>query len=125
MADGRAPRAAARTSTTAKGRAGEDLAVAHLERQGYVVVARNVRAGGGEIDIIAREGTLVCFVEVRRRARVLDALVSVDAKKQRRLVRAATAWLARQRELPRCRFDVAVVTPAGIELVRGAFEAAP
>lgn len=112
-------------SSTAKGRAGEDLAVAHLERVGYVVLARNVRAAGAEIDIVAQEGPLVCFVEVRRRRRALDALVSVDAKKQRRLVRAATAWLAQQRVLPRCRFDVLVVSAAGVELVRGAFEATP
>ena len=117
------PRAA--DSTTAKGRVGEELAAAHLQRLGYVVVARNVRAGGGEIDIIARDGPLLCFIEVRRRRRVLDALVSVDARKQRRLVRAATAYLTRLREVPRCRFDVVVVGPAGVELVRGAFEAAP
>lgn len=110
-------------STTAKGRAGEDLAVAHLERQGYQVLARNVRTAGGEIDIIARDGALVCFVEVRRRKQALDALVSVDAKKQRRLTRAATAWLAAQPAMPRCRFDVVVVSSAGVALVRGAFEA--
>ncbi len=111
-------------STTAKGRAGEDLAVAHLEREGYQVLARNVRTAGGEIDIIARDGALVCFVEVRRRARAFDALVSVDPKKQRRLTRAASAWLAAQPAAPRCRFDVVVVSAAGVALVRGAFEAA-
>ncbi|MCC7071246.1 MAG: YraN family protein [Deltaproteobacteria bacterium] len=111
-------------STTEKGRAGEDLAVAHLEREGYQVLARNVRTKGGEIDIVAREGPLVCFVEVRRRKQTLDALVSVDAKKQRRLTRAATAWLASQAQVPRCRFDVVVVSNAGVTLVRGAFEAA-
>lgn len=101
------------------------MAVAYLQRLGFELVARNVRAGGAEIDIIAREGPLLCFVEVRRRRRTLDALVSVDGKKQRRLVRAATAYLARLRSVPRCRFDVAVVGPDGIELVRGAFEASP
>ncbi len=114
-----------RLSTTEKGRAGEELAAAYLRSLGFVVVARNVRAGGGEIDIIAREGPLLCFVEVRRRQRALDALVSVDARKQRRLVRAATAYLAHLRVVPRCRFDVAVVGPSGVALVRGAFEASP
>lgn len=112
-------------STTEKGRAGEDLAVSHLQGLGYQLIARNVRAAGAEIDIVAREGPLLCFVEVRRRKKTLDALVSVDARKQRRLIRAATAYIARLRPMPRCRFDVVVVGPEGIRLVRGAFEARP
>lgn len=120
MAEGRAA-----PSTTEKGKVGEDLAAAFLQRQGYELVARNVRAAGAEIDIVAREGPLLCFVEVRRRKKILDALVSVDGRKQRRLIRAATAYLARLPAMPRCRFDVVVVSPDGVQLVRGAFEAAP
>lgn len=112
-------------STTEKGRAGEDLAASHLQGLGYQLIARNVRAAGAEIDIVAREGPLLCFVEVRRRKKTLDALVSVDARKQRRLIRAATAYIARLRPIPRCRFDVVVVGPEGVRLVRGAFEARP
>ena len=48
----------------ALGRAGEDLAVARLEAEGMVILARNVRCARGEIDIIARDGAAVVFVEV-------------------------------------------------------------
>jgi len=52
----------------ARGRAAEDAAVALLERNGYRIVARNVRLPGGEIDVIARDGSIVVFVEVKARA---------------------------------------------------------
>lgn len=114
-------------TTTSKGRAGEDLAVLHLERAGYVVVGRNVRAGGGEIDVIARDGDVLCFVEVRRRKRIDDALSSVNARKQARVAKAAAAFLAAQARsgvaVPMCRFDVVVIAGDRVDLVRGAFEA--
>lgn len=111
-------------TTTSKGRAGEDLAVLHLERVGYVIVGRNVRAGGGEIDVVARDGEVLCFVEVRRRKRTDDALASVNGKKQARVVKAAAAYLAGMAgATPMCRFDVVVVAGDRVDLVRGAFEA--
>ena len=51
----------------ALGRAAEDAAVRHLERLGYEIFARNVRLGGAEIDVIARDGDAIVFVEVRSR----------------------------------------------------------
>lgn len=116
---GRAP------STTHRGRAGEDIAVLHLKREGYTVLERNVRCAGAEIDIVAREGDLLCFVEVRRRTRRGDALESVDARKQARIARAALAYLQRLSPTPRCRFDVVAVSHGRAHLVRAAFEAAP
>jgi putative endonuclease len=113
-------------TTTSKGRAGEDLAVLFLERTGYAIVGRNVRAGGYEIDVIARDGDVLCFVEVRRRKRTDDALASVDGKKQARVARAASAYLAKSfgpAAMPRCRFDVVVIAANRVDLVRGAFEA--
>ena len=50
-----------------RGRAGEELAAAYLERQGLSIVARNVRCRVGEIDIVARDGASVVFVEVKER----------------------------------------------------------
>src|SRR4051794_41762291 len=49
------------------GRAGEDLALAHLERLGYELVARNHRTRWGEIDLVAHDGTALVFVEVKTR----------------------------------------------------------
>ena len=56
-----------RASTTERGARAEQLAVARLEREGYRIVRRNFRAPGGEIDIIAWDGDVLCFVEVRSR----------------------------------------------------------
>ena len=76
-------------STTEAGRAAEELVAAHLAACGYTVVGRNVRTRGGELDIVAWHAHVLVFVEVRRRKRALDALVSVTHKKQQRIARAA------------------------------------
>ncbi len=118
-ADGRlaegTPGAAARRREAARtrradGAAGEDRALAHLQAAGLVLVARNARFRVGEIDLVMRDGSALVFVEVRfRGARGHGgAGASVQAGKQRRLVRAAGAWLAHHpgmAALP-CRFDV-------------------
>ena len=89
------PSASAR-SRSALGRLGEDAAASHLAARGYRIVARNVRADRVEIDLIARRGTLLVFVEVKTR-RATDharAAEAVDPRKQRRLRHGARAWLA-------------------------------
>ena len=96
----------------ALGSEGEGRAAQYLERRGYRIVARNVRAGGVEIDLVATRGRLVAFVEVktRRSARFGGPEEAVDAAKRARLVRGAAAWLrdhARGRR--RVRFDVIAV----------------
>lgn len=94
------------------GRDGETWAARYLERQGYRIVARNVRADRVEIDLIARRGPLLVFVEVktRRSQRMGRATESVDARKQQRLRRGGLAWLASRPEQAvgagRLRFDV-------------------
>jgi putative endonuclease len=93
------------------GAAGEKRAAAHLRRRGYRIVATNVRADGVEIDLIARRGPLVVFVEVKtRRSRLLGPPEdAVDARKRARLVRGAAAWLHdHPRVARRARFDVIV-----------------
>jgi putative endonuclease len=92
----------------ALGAAGEDRAAEHLARAGYRIAARNVRAGGVEIDLVATRGDLVVFVEVKTRlTRAHPALESVDARKQARLARGAAAWLREHRpHARRARFDV-------------------
>lgn len=74
-----------------RGRQTEELAARHLERCGVRLIARNFRCRGGELDVIGLEDGMLLFVEVRQRARTDfgGALASVDARKQRRLRRAA------------------------------------
>lgn len=97
------------------GRRGEEIAAAWLEARGLRVVARNWRAGRGEIDIVAREGPTVVFVEVKARrlgsgGRPADA---VDRRKRRALARAAGAWIAAHPATGSgFRFDVVEVTLA-------------
>ncbi len=91
------------------GRDGEEAARAYLESCGYVIVARNWRGGGGELDLVCRLGREIIFVEVKTRAssgRTLPIQALTPAKQQR-LVRAASAYLSQNRlwETP-CRFDV-------------------
>jgi len=73
--------------TNSKGRAGEDAAAALLESHGYRILGRNVRVPGGEIDLVALDGAVLVFVEVKRRdsRRFGTALGAVDARKRRRL----------------------------------------
>jgi putative endonuclease len=93
------------------GAAGEACAVEHLCRRGFRILARNLRSGGVEIDVIAARGGLVVFVEVKtRRSRSLGVPeAAVDARKQARLVAGAAAWLREHRgAAARIRFDVIV-----------------
>jgi putative endonuclease len=80
----------------ALGGEGEARAAAWLEARGWLVLGRNVRAGGVEIDLVARRGRTVAFVEVksRRSAAAGSPEEAVDARKQRRLALGAAAWLA-------------------------------
>ena len=114
-------------SSPARGRWAEDRALEYLtEELGCRLRDRNVRLAGGEIDLIVRDGDTEVFVEVKAR-RTGGASGSVTADKQRRLGRAAAAWIAR-RGMPRggCRFDVVTVEGRGPETrlqhLRHAFE---
>ena len=104
----------------ALGIAGEAAACAHLERQGYRILARNARADRVELDIVAERAGVLVFVEVktRRSGNYGGAAESVDPRKQARLARGASAWLrASGLRARRIRFDVVTCEPAP----RGAF----
>jgi putative endonuclease len=100
-----------------RGRAAEARAAAHLQAHGLRIVARNYRAAGGEIDLIARHGAELVFVEVRSRrsAAFGSAAETVTAAKRRRIQLAAQHYLQHlpQRALPPCRFDIVSITGAG------------
>ncbi len=110
--------------------AGEDaerLAARFLEARGLRILEHNFRCRGGEIDLIAREGDTLVFVEVRLRAgRAFGgAAASVDARKQAKLLRAARYYLAGKPEQP-CRCDVVALDRLAadrIEWIRDAFSA--
>lgn len=93
------------------GRRGEARAVRHLRRAGLRIEARNVRFPGGEIDIVAREGHVLVFVEVKtRRGDAVAPVRSVTAAKRRRILGLAERYLRRfPGEPPPCRFDVVEV----------------
>ena len=91
------------------GRRGEELACRFLRAQGFTILGRNVRVGRDEIDIVAREGRVLVFVEVRlrggRRGRLPEE--TLDRSKCERMLRAAAGYLARHGlgDQP-CRFDL-------------------
>lgn len=73
----------------------ETLAALRLQLAGWRILDRRFLAAGGEIDIVARRGDCVAFVEVKTRASMDAAASSITPQKVRRMRRAANVWLAR------------------------------
>ena len=110
------------------GRDGENAAAAYLESRGIHILMRNYRCHFGEIDIIAREGGYIVFVEVKYRAKgEADALSAVDFRKQRKISRVALTYITRHRlsQYTPYRFDVIAVTDEGCSLIKNAFDYIP
>jgi putative endonuclease len=114
------------------GQAGEDAAYFHLRKLGYVMVARNWRVPQckGELDLVAWEGEVLCFIEVKTRTTrsVKPAEAAVDERKRRELAVMARNFMRRLRreKPPEYRFDVVSVYlstagPAEITLFKNAF----
>ena len=116
-------------ATRDTGRYYEDLARTHLEQAGLRFITANVNYRFGELDLVMREAEALVFVEVRYRkgARFGGGVASVTSAKQRRIARAASAWLATHpRDATRpCRFDVIAIsgpeTRPELEWIRNAF----
>ena len=115
------------------GKLGEDLACEELQRRGYRIVDRRFRTRCGELDIIARDGNVIVFVEVKARTdgNFGDPSESITWRKRRRLAQMAASYLSRKQlgEAP-CRFDVVAVVEGPdaartIELIQGAFDIGP
>jgi putative endonuclease len=123
--------AAAPAARRAAGRRAEALAEEFLLRAGFEILARNHATPRGEVDLVAREGGVLCFVEVRSRTSRAQGgpEETVGRGKARRVVAAATDWALRNGGLDReIRFDVVAVTlEPGAEpeviLFRRAFDA--
>ena len=112
------------------GKTGEDLACRELEKRGYAIVARRYRVRSGEIDIVARDGVTLVFIEVKARNshEFGSAAEAVTPPKQLRLTRLATEYLMRHHLYDHpCRFDVVSIHyDAGapeIEVISNAFDA--
>jgi putative endonuclease len=113
-----------RTVKQQDGGAAEERAARFLADHGLSIVGRNFRTRLGEIDLIARDGATLVFVEVRRRAsseRYGGAAGSVGALKQRRLAAAARQYLSRLPSEPPCRFDVVALQGDDCDWLRDAF----
>lgn len=110
---------------TTRGDDAEQRAAAYLQRAGLQLVERNYRCRFGEIDLIAREGTTLVFVEVRMRTseRFGGAAASITATKQAKLLRTARHYLAGLARAPQCRFDALLVNgnDGSIEWLKNAF----
>ncbi len=109
-----------------RGEQAETLAADFLHGKGLRIVARNYRSRYGEIDLIAREGPTVVFVEVRSRSSETygGAAASITAAKREKLLKTARHYLAGVSPLPPCRFDAVLVSgePPRIEWIRNAIE---
>jgi putative endonuclease len=90
------------------GKQGEDLAAQHLHQQGYEILARNWRYRRAEVDIIARDGAIVVFVEVKAKSYDYygDPAESVDAKKEEFMAHAAGAYCEEIGHEWEIRFDI-------------------
>ncbi len=119
-------------NTVTLGRQGEEKALRILKDNGYQIIARNVRSRFGEIDLVARDGRTLCFVEIKARTSIRFGFPEegVSRVKQRRLIRLAQWYLQRYRlnDSP-VRFDVVslLLDSNGAEvrtrLIKGAFDA--
>jgi putative endonuclease len=104
---------ASRRAAYRRGHAGERLAAFRLMLGGYRILARRYRTKVGEIDLIARRGGVVAFIEVKRRGDLADGLEAVTPQARQRIRRAAELYIRRNPVLAEqtLRFDVMVVTP--------------
>ena len=103
---------ATRAAAEARGRRGETLAAWALRLSGWRILARRVRVPGGEVDLIARRGKTLAFVEVKWRARAADLDHAIDAYRLRRVAVAAQRLAARHaRPGDAVRIDVMLLTP--------------
>jgi putative endonuclease len=96
-----------------RGHRGEWAAALALMVKGYRILARRYRTPLGEIDLIARRGDLVIFVEVKARPTLLAAMEALGGHAQRRIEGSADLWLSRQPDHARLslRFDMVAVLP--------------
>lgn len=113
-------------ASEARGRQAEAAAEAALALDGFATLARRVRTGAGEIDLVVERAGLLVFVEVKARATLTDAAFALGPRQQGRLMEAAEAWMAANpgHGAEGVRFDVLLVDGQGrVRRVVDAFRA--
>jgi putative endonuclease len=111
-----------------QGAQAEQLAAQYLQQQGLKLIAQNYRGRFGEIDLIMQDGATLVFVEVRlrRNGGFGGAAASIDAHKQKRIIRTAQQYLANLARTPPCRFDAMLlddVKGENLQWLKNAFDA--
>lgn len=112
------------------GQEGEATAEQYLRKKGYRIIGRNLRSSLGELDLVAEDGPVLVFIEVkaRRTDEFGGAVEAVHEKKRQKLIQLASQYLARYHLNNRlCRFDVVLVRPADggaqhLEHIENAFD---
>jgi putative endonuclease len=111
------------------GQEGEATAERYLRQKGYRIVAKNIRSSLGELDLVAEDGRVLVFVEVkaRRTGEYGGAIHAVHRRKQEKLIQLASQYLARHHLSNRiCRFDVVLLQGTAscplIEHIKSAFD---
>ena len=113
-------------STVACGASNEALAARSLIAAGYQLVERNFACDAGELDIVARDGTVLVFVEVRSRSSGDhgEAAEMVTPAKRRRVSHIAAIYLEMRRpRFEECRFDVVAITGDDVQIIKDAWRA--
>jgi putative endonuclease len=118
----RGPCRARRRAAETLGRGAEDVVAQQLEAQGFNVLARRLRTGAGEIDLVVADAGHLVFIEVKARGSFAAAAHAVSARQQARLLEAASAALAQHEGWARdeIRFDVALVAGGAVEILADA-----
>lgn len=106
------------------GKLGEERALKFLKERGYKIVAENYRWRGGEIDIIARDGDCLAFIEVKARASQSFGLPeeAITDYKKRRIIRTARRYIAEHNPEVDLRFDVVAIAGGEARLYKDAFQ---
>ena len=104
----------------------EEIAAAHLRKQGLDIIERNYRVRAGEIDIIARDGEYLVFCEVKYRSSkdAGGASYSISPEKQRQIAKVAKIYMAAKRISPNtfCRFDCVLIDGKDIKYIKNAWQ---
>lgn len=101
-----------RETNYAKGVAAEDLALKYLQKGGYEVLHTRYKTKFGEIDLIAQKNNVICFIEVKIRQSIEEALYAVTPKSRKRIEQSALFFISQNPEYQKCdmRFDVIAIT---------------
>lgn len=104
----------------------EEAAIKYLESNGYIIVVKNFRCKKGEIDIVAKDGRYLAFIEVKYRSNLKYGYPqeAININKIRRITNTAKIYMIKNNisfDTP-CRFDVVAIQDKDIKLIKNAFE---